>query len=97
MGCAPCTPDAQHLSLDPFGKGKGKGKPFQCYNCFGDGQPARVCPSPYGAGQAKQGSRCTVCNGFGHTSQTCTSKGGAKYVESPPGGYGKGKGTDQKA
>ena len=92
QGCPPCAPEAQHPSLDPFGKGKGKGKPFQCYNCLGFDHPARLCASPYGAGESKQGSPCSVCKGYGHAAPMCTSKGGEKCVGPPP---GKGKGKDK--
>ena len=94
------------------GKGKGKGKdygkgggqwgasgapkpPMACYNCHGLYHPQRLCPSPPGSGD-KGGSKCNICQGFGHVATYCTSNGGGKYTEpegkGKGGGKGKGKG-----
>ena len=56
--CAPASLQEWQWHLDLFGKGKNKGEPrppMACYSCLGLGHPARMCPSPYGAGQSKAG------------------------------------------
>ena len=84
--------------IDAFGKGKGKGKdqprqPLECYGCFGEGHPQRLCPTLRGFAGKPGAGTCGNCKGKGHSAQQCTSKGGGKH-EQPGLPTGKGKGKD---
>ena len=78
QGAAPAAPPVfgassaiDGLDLDPFNKGKGKGKGApriedqQCYNCDGWGHRAKGCGSGKGA-KGQGGTPCTVCKGKRH-------------------------------
>ena len=93
--CGPCENQPGAMGLNAFGKGG----PLKCWNCDGDGHPARLCPHPLKPEIAAKIAEKGFGKGGPNTGKGYTAKG-SWNSNTAKGGWNskgsKGKGKDGK-